>query len=152
MLNGRIFHQSYFPISITFRIMIPTPQVSSIERLLLKYNQSVRAVCRRYCDFANKARQKEVSAVTMGTQAHVQILSKLEKTIIMHRNLPKRLFCSSFGQVVRFLRELGIVTSPYFSCADLSNCKRRMDAHHRAVFLQKLCDYRRDDFAQVSCH
>eukprot|EP00597_Dinobryon_sp_UTEXLB2267_P012910 CAMPEP_0170112662 /NCGR_PEP_ID=MMETSP0020_2-20130122/9312_1 /TAXON_ID=98059 /ORGANISM="Dinobryon sp., Strain UTEXLB2267" /LENGTH=831 /DNA_ID=CAMNT_0010338641 /DNA_START=18 /DNA_END=2513 /DNA_ORIENTATION=- len=117
-------------------------QVKEIERLLLKYNESVRVLYKRYSDLGVRRRQKEIAAVQAGTMFDEYSLSKVEKTIITARNLQKRLFCVSVETMKRCLRELGLVGAT-FHCFDVAQCMRRMKSHLNLKAFNSFYEYKR---------
>ena len=117
-------------------------QTKEIERLLLKYNESVRALYRRYAEHAVRLRQKEITAVQAATMFSSYEVNRVDRTIITARNIQKRLFCMSLDTMKRFLRELGLV-SPTFRCYDIAQCLRRMRSNFNLKSFNSFYDYKR---------
>lgn len=92
--------------------------LQEIERLLLKYNGYLKSLYLRYNEQANRLRQRDVIPVPpppdlSGDNAELNIAKervwRLQKVVLQHRLLHRRLYCASLGELLRFLREVGLV-------------------------------------------
>lgn len=118
-----------------------TNETKEIERILLRYNQSIRQLYKKYCDYSNRKRSKELTTNVHNPENNQ--FSKVENTIITIRNFQKRLFCSSIGQFLRFLREVGIVGNT-FNSVDMKQCIREMRANLINEANNSLYNYKKD--------
>ena len=98
----------------------------TIERLILRYNSTIRQIHKRYVDFGNSKKR----------QTPVEVLpnewSRLEKLFYTTRNIHKRVQTSTLGDFWRFCREFSIIGS-HFSSYDVCICMQEMQRHRRLV-------------------
>jgi hypothetical protein len=118
-------------------------EVKEMERLLLKYNHYLRGALRRYTDFANKRRLREAlqQHQLLSAWAPSDVPSRAHKACATARIFQKRLFCMNLEQMLRFLRECGVV-GPHFRSYDLSQCFLQMREEARVTCVAKLREYR----------
>jgi hypothetical protein len=118
-------------------------EMKEMERLLLKYNHYIRSALRYYTDLANKRRLRDtLSQHHMLSQwAPVDRTSRVFKVCATARIFQKRMFCMNLDQMLRFVREIGLI-GPYFRSYDLSQCLLQLRAEVDAVSARKLRDYR----------
>lgn len=95
----------------------------TIERLILRYNSTIRQVCKRYVDFANAKRKLAIDPPP-------EDWPRLEKLRHTTRNIHKRLATSTLGEFWRFCREFSI-TGAHFSLHDVCMCLSEMQANRR---------------------
>ncbi len=115
-----------------------------LERLLLKYNHCLKQAYKRHSELAVKARLKALAAAA-APPAALPNAAKVLGTITAARCFPRRLFCMSLEQMVRFLRECGLAgdcASTQLSAADVSRVLRTMRAHHETVAVVMLQEYK----------
>eukprot|EP01038_Epipyxis_sp_PR26KG_P013089 gene13089-17543_t len=122
-------------------------EVKEVERLLLRYNQYIKILLKKYTDYAMKQRNKDIiSSTTSGIyQKYLDILPINTKTIVCTRNIHKKFFCLSLEQMVRFLREIGLIQIGVFHSIDVSECYRRMKYSIKNLTSKKLYDYKQDE-------
>ena len=118
-------------------------EVKEMERLLLKYNHYLRSVLRKHTDLANKHRLRQAlqQHQLLAAWAPTDVHSRAHKACATARILPKRLFCMNLQQMLRFLRECGIV-GPFFRSYDLSQCMQQMREEAKIACIGKLREYR----------
>jgi hypothetical protein len=118
-------------------------EVTEMERLLLKYNHYLRSALRRYADFANKRRLQHAlqQHQLLSAWAPTDVPSRAHKACATARIFPKRLFCMNLEQMLRFLRECGVV-GPFFRSYDLSQCLLQMRDELKLACVAKLREYR----------
>lgn len=117
-------------------------EVKEMERLLLKYNHYLRNAYRRYTDFANKRRLGEALRAhqLLAAWSPQDTLHRLHKTCATARIFQKRFFCMNLEQMLRFLRESGVV-GPFFRSYDLTQCLEQMRAELEMSCVHKLREY-----------
>ena len=117
-------------------------EIKEMERLLLKYNHYLRNVLRRYTDFANKRRLGEALKAhqLLAGWAPTDTAHRLHKTCATARIFQKRLFCMNLEQMLRFLRESGVI-GPFFRSYDLSRCVAQMKSELDIACVGKLREY-----------
>lgn len=117
-------------------------EVKEMERLLLKYNHYLRNALRRYTDFANKRRLGEALRAhqLLASWTPNDTLHRLHKTCATARIFQKRLFCMNLEQMLRFLRECGVV-GPFFRSYDLTQCFAQLKSERELLCVHKLREY-----------
>lgn len=117
-------------------------EVMEMERLLLKYNHYLRNAFRRYTDFANKRRLGETLRAhqLLAGWSPQDTVHRLHKTCATARIFQKRFFCMNLEQMLRFLRESGVV-GPFFRSYDLTQCLVQMRAELEMSCVDKLREY-----------
>lgn len=117
-------------------------EVKEMERLLLKYNHYLRNALRRYTDFANKRRLGEALRAhqLLASWTPTDTLHRLHKTCATARIFQKRMFCMNLEQMLRFLRECGVV-GPFFRSYDLSQCLAQLKSEREIACVDKLREY-----------
>lgn len=123
---------------------LPTDEIKDMERLLLKYNQYIRAALRRYTDFSNFKRLKDAKMQSQSLLNFTPLsrLDKVHKACSLVRAFQKKLFCMNLEQMLRFLRECGIVGGPFLRSYDVGLCLRKMRNATNTNSFDKLQEYR----------
>ena len=108
-------------------------QVRECERLLLRYNSSLRSYYRRLVEIANRRRQKDLVFTLTGDKS-VQSWPRIEQVMYQARDIFRRFCCSSLDQMRRALRELDILNfGGHFTSYDLTLCRRKMLENQKLV-------------------
>jgi len=114
-----------------------------MERLLLKYNHYLHATLRRYTEIANRRRLTDVlqQHQALANWVPEESNARAHKACLVSRMFQKRLSGMNVENMLRFLREVGVV-GPYFRSFDLGQCILQMRQELEVECLRKLREYR----------
>ncbi|RYG98472.1 hypothetical protein EON65_51390 [archaeon] len=109
--------------------------VQELERLILKYNQYIKNVYKRYVELSIRDRQR--TALVLPARTHYSTDNKytISMAAIKARNVVKRFHCMSIDTMVRFLRDVGLIDE-YFNVEDVHAMYKQMRKNRLVVILQ----------------
>lgn len=109
--------------------------VQELERLILKYNQYIKNVYKRYVELAIRDRQR--TALVLPARTHYSTDNKytISMAAIKARNVVKRFHCMSIDTIIRFLRDIGLIDE-YFNVEDVHAMYKQMRKNKLVVILQ----------------
>ena len=98
---------------------------STIERLLLRFNTSIRMVHKKYLDLSLSRKKKDSEVV-------LDSWTRLEKLFVQSRNIHKRFFVNTLADFWRFAREFSIIT-PHYTAYNVAQQLKRLRINRRRV-------------------
>lgn len=96
---------------------------NTIERLLLRFNSSVRGMYKKYLELAHSRRKKETDTAS-------ESWGRVDKLFITSRNIHKRFFLTTLGEFWRFAREFSIIT-PHFNAHSVAQVLKQQRSNKR---------------------
>jgi len=115
-------------------------QIREIERLVLRFTSSLKAIFKKLSEEANRRRRNSKLNDVAASDPYISSWPLTLRTQALARVLHRRFNCMTIADMQRFLRDIGIFGG-YFTSVDLLGCMRQMKDHHKFVAQATLANF-----------